>query len=83
MKPPPLYYRKEGNQMKTILELSRELGVSKVAIMKKIQKLGIKNELAKDGNLFLVDEEQEQTIKPRSGTDQTGKTTTTGKKGTD
>lgn len=49
--------------MKTILELSQEIGVSKVAINKKIQKLGLKNKLAKNGNMFLIDANQEKTIK--------------------
>ena len=49
--------------MKTILELSQEIGVSKVAITKKIQKLGIKNKLAKNGNMFLIDANQEKVIK--------------------
>ena len=49
--------------MKTILELSQEIGVSKVAINKKIQKLGLKNKLAKNGNMFLIDANQEKIIK--------------------
>ena len=49
--------------MKTILELSQEIGVSKVAVNKKIQKLGLKNKLAKNGNMFLIDANQEKTIK--------------------
>ena len=49
--------------MKTILELSQEIGVSKVAVGKKIEKLGLKNKLAKNGNMFLIDANQEKMIK--------------------
>ena len=49
--------------MKTIKELSEELGVSKVAIVKKTERLNIKNKLVRDGNRLLVPEELESTIR--------------------
>lgn len=49
--------------MKTIKELSEDIGVSKVAIQKKIERLNIKNKMIRDGNRWLVPDELENTIK--------------------
>lgn len=49
--------------MKTLKQLADELSVSKTAIRKKIEKLGFRSRLQKDGNQFLVDEELENLIK--------------------
>lgn len=49
--------------MKTIKELAEEIGVSKVAVIKKVERLNIKNKLVHDGNRLLVPEELEKTIK--------------------
>ena len=40
--------------MLTVKELATEIGVSKVAINKKIEALGLKDSLVKDGNRFLL-----------------------------
>lgn len=40
--------------MLTVKELATEIGVSKVAINKKIEALGLKDKLLKDGNRFLL-----------------------------
>jgi len=49
--------------MKTIKELAEEIGVSKVAVQKKINRLNIKNKMILDGNRWLVPEEMEKSIK--------------------
>jgi len=49
--------------MKTIKELSEEIGVSKVAVQKKIERLNIKNKMVRDGNRWLVPDELEKSIK--------------------
>lgn len=43
--------------MITIKELAEELGFSKVAIGKRIEILGLKSELVKDGNRYLLSDE--------------------------
>ena len=49
--------------MKTILELSQEIGVSKTAVLKKLEKLGLKNKVAQVGNKILIDEKTETALK--------------------
>lgn len=49
--------------MKTIKELAEEIGVSKVAVQKKMERLNIKNKMVRDGNRLLIPEELEYTIK--------------------
>jgi len=49
--------------MKTILELSQEIGVSKTAVLKKLEKLGLKNKVTQVGNKILIDEKTETAIK--------------------
>lgn len=48
--------------MKTILEVARENNVSKTAIIKRINKLGIKNKLTKQGNKYLINAKYESLI---------------------
>ena len=43
--------------MITVRALADEIGVSKVAVNKKIETLGIKSELVKDGNRYLLTDE--------------------------
>ena len=49
--------------MKTIKELAEEIGVSKTAIRKKAEALGILKDFIKEGNKSIVTEEQEKKIK--------------------
>lgn len=49
--------------MKTVKELAEELNVSKPAVMKKIDNLGLRSSLRKIANQFAIDEEQETLIK--------------------
>ena len=49
--------------MKTIKQIADELGVSKTAVRKKIENLGLRSSLRKNGNQFLIDEVQESLIK--------------------
>ena len=49
--------------MRTIKELADDIGVSKVAVIKKIERLNIKNKMIRDGNRWLVPDELESTIK--------------------
>ena len=48
--------------MKTIKELSEELGVSKVAISNKIKNNGLKERMVKQGNTYYLDSELEAEI---------------------
>lgn len=48
--------------MKTIKELANELGVSKTAVMKKIDNLGLREKLAKNGNRLAIREPEEKLI---------------------
>lgn len=48
---------------KSIKKLAEEVGVSKTAIRKKIENLGLRERLHQNGNQFLVDEETEMLIK--------------------
>ena len=43
--------------MLTIKDLAEEIGVSKVAINKKVEHLGIKDQLTKDGNRYLLSDD--------------------------
>lgn len=43
--------------MLTVKQLADEIGVSKVAINKKIERLGLKSKLTKDGNRYLLDDD--------------------------
>lgn len=49
--------------MKSIKQISEEIGVSKTAVRKKIENLGIENQFVKVGNKFLIDEKCEKLIK--------------------
>ena len=49
--------------MKTIKQIADELGVSKTAVRKKIENLGLQSSLRKNGNQFAIDEIQEKLIK--------------------
>lgn len=49
--------------MKTIKQIADELGVSKTAVRKKIENLGLRSSLQKNGNQFAIDENQERLIK--------------------
>ena len=53
----------ENYNMKTIRELANEIGVSKTAVRKKIENLGLSDLLQTNGNQFLVDSRQEAVIK--------------------
>lgn len=48
--------------MKSVKQLSDEIGVSKTQIMKTINRLGLRTELKTEGNKFLIDEVQEGLI---------------------
>lgn len=48
---------------KTIKQIADELGVSKTAVRKKIENLGLRSGLRLNGNQFAIDEEQESLIK--------------------
>ena len=49
--------------MKTIRDLALEIGVSKVAVQKKIEKLNLKNDLVKRGNKLLIPDSVEYALK--------------------
>lgn len=49
--------------MKTIKQIADELGVSKTAVRNKIENLGLRSSLQKNGNQFAIDENQEMLIK--------------------
>ena len=49
--------------MKTIKQIADELGVSKTAVRKKIENLGLQSSLRKNGNQFEIDKIQEKLIK--------------------
>ena len=49
--------------MKTIKQISDEIGVSKTAVRKKIDNLGLQTRLHKNGNQWLVDEMTENAVK--------------------
>lgn len=49
--------------MKTIKQIASEIGVSKPAVRKKIEKLGLSDMLEINGNKFLINEECETLIK--------------------
>lgn len=49
--------------MKTIKQLADELGVSKTAVRKKIENLGLSEKVQTNGNRIEVDERQERLIK--------------------
>ena len=53
----------ERQQMKTIREIANEVGVSKVAIQKKLDKLNLKNELVKKDNKWLIPDSVEYALK--------------------
>lgn len=48
---------------KTIKQIADELGVSKTAVRKKIENLGLQSNLRKNGNQFVIEKEQESLIK--------------------
>jgi len=48
---------------KTIKQIADELGVSKQAVTKCIDNLGLRSTLTKNGNFFVVDDSQEKAIK--------------------
>lgn len=43
--------------MQTIKELASEIGISKVAVAKKIDSLGLRGSLIRDGNMYLIPDE--------------------------
>ena len=49
--------------MKTIKQIAEELGVSKTAVRKKIENLGLSEKVKTNGNRIEVDERQEKLIK--------------------
>lgn len=49
--------------MKTIRQIADEIGVSKTAVNKQIENLGLRSGLRKNGNQFAIGEEQEALIK--------------------
>lgn len=49
--------------MKTVKQIAGEIGVSKQAIFKKIDNLGLRQRLSKVNNQWLIDESVENTIK--------------------
>lgn len=49
--------------MKTIKQIADELGVSKTAVRKKIENLGVSDKLQTNGNQFLIDNKLESFIK--------------------
>ena len=49
--------------MKTIKQIAEEVGVTKQAVFKKIDNLGLRDKLMKNGNQFSVDEGTEALIK--------------------
>lgn len=49
--------------MKTVKQIADDLGVSKQAVFKKIDNLGLRKRLSKNGNQWLIDECIENTIK--------------------
>lgn len=57
--------------MKTIKQIADELGVSKTAVRKKIENLGLQSSLRKNGNQFAIDETQEKLIKQAFSGNQT------------
>lgn len=48
--------------MQTILQLAKELNVSKQAIRNKINKLGLQNSLQKSGNKIMIDDDIKSVI---------------------
>ena len=63
--PEPQYINtwKGGETMKTIKQIADELGVSKTAVRKKIENLGLSEKVQTNGNRIEVDERQERLIK--------------------
>ena len=49
--------------MKTIKQLADEIGISKQALNKRIDKLGCRNQLSKNGNQWLIPESLENRLK--------------------
>lgn len=56
-------YRPVREGMKTIRQIADEIGVSKTAVSKQIENLGLRSSLRKNGNQFAIDEHQEALIK--------------------
>ena len=48
---------------KTVRQIAEDLGVSKQAVMKCIDNLGLRETLTKNGNLFMVGDSQEKAIR--------------------
>lgn len=51
------------NETKTVRELADELGVSKTAVMKKIDNLGLRSRLAKNANRLSIRKPEEMLVK--------------------
>ena len=49
--------------MKTIRQIADEIGVSKTAVSKQIENLGLRSSLRKNGNQFAIENQQEKLIK--------------------
>lgn len=61
--------------MKTVKQIADEIGVSKQAVFKKIDKLGLRQQLTKVNNQCLIDENAEKKIKkafPKAEKTETG-----------
>ncbi len=69
--------------MKTIKQIADELGVSKTAVRKKIENLGLRSGLQKNGNQFAIDENQEKLIKSAFSESEAETKTETKTEGTD
>lgn len=63
---------------KTIKQIADEIGVSKTAVRKKIENLSLRSSLQKNGNQFVIDEEQEKLIKSAFMENETETKTETG-----
>ena len=63
--------------MKTIKQLADELGISKQALNKRIDNLGCRNQMSKNGNQWLIPESLENTLKSASNRQQRQPTRTT------
>lgn len=54
--------KKGTKNMKTIKQLAEEIGISKQALQNRIDKLGLRQLVQRDGNRFLIDEKLENLI---------------------
>lgn len=66
----------EVKMAKTIKQIADELQVSKTAVSKKIENLGLRSSLRLNGNQFAINEEQENLIKSAFAQNNQGKSQT-------